>query len=86
MKNKVKITLEFAHEDLIDLALITKAINGLMHEKEEIDNSDITLYWENQNIYVKKMKTKNDYKIQFGEPKWKLKKKNYTKEPYQYLI
>lgn len=69
MKNKVKITLEFVHEDLIDTALITKAINGLLDEKEEIDNSDITLYWENQNIYVKKMKTKNDYKIQFGEPK-----------------
>ena len=69
MQNKVKITLEFAHEDLIDLALITKAINGLLDEKEEIDNSDITLYWENQNIYVKKMKTKNDYKIQFGKHK-----------------
>ena len=69
MKNKVKITLEFAHEDLIDTALITKAVNGLMAEKEEIDNSDITLYWENQNIYVKKMKDKNDYKIQFGEHK-----------------
>ena len=69
MKNKVKITLEFAHEDLIDLALITKAVNGLMYEKEEIDNTDITLYWENQNIYVKKMKAKNDYKIQFGENK-----------------
>lgn len=69
MKNKVKITLEFVHEDLVDLALITKAINGLMDEKEEIDNSDITLYWENQNIYVKKMKAKNDYKIQFGEVK-----------------
>lgn len=69
MKTKVKITMEFVHEDLIDLALITKAVNGLMHEKEEIDNSDITLYWENQNIYVKKMKAKNDYKIQFGEPK-----------------
>ena len=69
MKNKVKITMEFVHEDLIDSALITKAIDGLMDEKEEIDNSDITLYWENQNIYVKKMKTKNDYKIQFGEPK-----------------
>ena len=69
MKNKVKITLEFAHEDLIDTALITKAINGLMDEKEEIDNSDITLYWENQNIYVKKMKANNDYKIQFGENK-----------------
>ena len=69
MKNKVKITLEFAHEDLIDTALITKAVNGLLDEKEEIDNSDITLYWENQNIYVKKMKAKNDYKIQFGEVK-----------------
>lgn len=68
MQNKVKITLEFVHEDLIDSALITKAIDGLMDGKEEIDNSDITLYWENQNIYVKKMKTKNDYKIQFGEP------------------
>lgn len=67
MKIKVKITLEFVHEDLIDTALITKAINGLLDEKEEIDNSDITLYWENQNIYVKKMKAKNDYKIQFGE-------------------
>ena len=69
MKTKVKITLEFAHEDLIDLALITKAINGLLDEKEEIDTSNTTLYWENQNIYVKKMKAKNDYKIQFGEPK-----------------
>ena len=69
MKNKVKITMEFVHEDLIDTALITKAINGLMDEKEEIDNSDITLYWENQNIYVKKMKANNDYKIQFGENK-----------------
>ena len=69
MKNKVKITMEFVHEDLIDIALITKAINGLMHEKDEIDNSDITLYWENQNIYAKKMKAKNDYKIQFGEHK-----------------
>ena len=69
MKTKVKITLEFVHEDLIDTALITKAINGLMYEKEEIDNSDITLYWENQNIYVKKMKAKNDYKIQFGQNK-----------------
>ena len=69
MKTKVKITLEFAHEGLIDLALIAKAINGLMHDKDEIDNSDITLYWENQNIYVKKMRDKNDYKIQFGEPK-----------------
>ena len=69
MKNKVKITLEFAHEDLIDTALITKAVNGLLDEKEEIDNSDITLYWENQNTYVKKMKAKNDYKIQFGENK-----------------
>ena len=56
MKTKVKIILEFAHEDLIDLALITKAINGLLDEKEEIDNSDITLYWENQNIYVKNQK------------------------------
>ena len=69
MKTKVKITLEFAHEDLIDTTLITKAINGLMYEKEEIDNSGITLYCKNQNIYVKKMKTKNDYKIQFGEVK-----------------
>ena len=69
MKNKVKITMEFAHEGLIDLALITKAINGLMYEKDEIDKYDATLYWENQNIYVKKMKAKNDYKIQFGEPK-----------------
>ena len=69
MKNKVKITLEFSHEDLIDLALITKAINGLMYEKEEIDNTELYLYWENQNIYVKKMKAKNDYKIQFGEVK-----------------
>ena len=69
MKNKVKITLEFTHEDLIDTALITKAINGLMDEKEEIDNTDITLYWENQNIYVRKRKNKNDYKIQFGEVK-----------------
>lgn len=69
MKNKVKITMEFVHEDLIDTALITKAINGILDEKEEIDNSDITLYWENQNIYVKKMKAKNDYKIQFGEVK-----------------
>ena len=69
MKTKVKITLEFANNELIDLALIAKAINGLLDEKEEIDNSDITLYWENQNIYVKKMKAKNDYKIQFGEPK-----------------
>ena len=69
MKTKVKITMEFIREDLIDTALITKAIDGLMDEKEEIDNSNITLYWENQNIYVKKMKAKNDYKIQFGEPK-----------------
>ena len=69
MKNKVKITMEFVHEDLIDTSNINKAIYGLLDEKEEIDNSDITLYWENQNIYVKKMKAKNDYKIQFGEPK-----------------
>ena len=44
MKTKVKIILEFAHEDLIDSTLIIKAINGLLDEKEEIDNSDITLY------------------------------------------
>ena len=69
MKNKVKITMEFAYEDLIDTSNINKAINGLLDEKEEIDTSNTTLYWENQNIYVKKMKAKNDYKIQFGEPK-----------------
>ena len=35
MKTKVKITMEFAHEDLIDIALITKSINGFLDEKEE---------------------------------------------------
>lgn len=47
---------------------IQKAINALLNEKEELEK-DITLYWENNNIYVKKMKPKDTYRIYFGEPK-----------------
>lgn len=64
----MKITLQFKKEDLIRMDFIEKAINALLNEKEELEK-DITLYWENHNIYVKKMKPKDTYKIYFGEPK-----------------
>ena len=64
----MKITLEFKKEDLIRMDFIEKAINALLNEKEELKKG-ITLYWENNNIYVKKMKPKDTYKIYFGEPK-----------------
>lgn len=64
----MKITLQFKKEDLIRMDFIEKAINALLNEKEELEK-DITLYWENNNIYVKKMKPKDTYKIYFGEPK-----------------
>ena len=64
----MKITLEFKKEDLIRMDFIEKAINALLDEKEELEK-DITLYWENHNIYVKKMKPKDTYRIYFGEPK-----------------
>ena len=64
----MKITLEFKKEDLIRMDFIEKAINALLNEKEELEK-DITLYWENHNIYVKKMKPKDTYRIYFGEPK-----------------
>ena len=63
----MKITLQFKKEDLIRMDFIEKAINALLNEKEELEK-DITLYWENHNIYVKKMKPKDTYKIYFGEP------------------
>ena len=64
----MKITLEFKKEDLIRMDFIEKAISALLNEKEELEK-DITLYWENHNIYVKKMKPKDTYRIYFGEPK-----------------
>ena len=64
----MKITLEFKREDLIRMDFIQKAINALLSEKEELEKG-ITLYWENNNIYVKKMKPKDTYRIYFGEPK-----------------
>ena len=64
----MKITLQFKKEDLIRMDFIEKAISALLNEKEELEK-DITLYWENHNIYVKKMKPKDTYKIYFGEPK-----------------
>ena len=64
----MKITLEFKKEDLIRMDFIEKAINALLNEKEELEKG-ITLYWENNNIYVKKMKPKDTYKIYFGGPK-----------------
>ena len=64
----MKITLQFKKEDLIRMDFIEKAINALLNEKEELEK-DITLYWENHNIYVKKMKPKDTYRIYFGEPK-----------------
>ena len=64
----MKITLEFKKEDLIRMDFIEKAINALLNEKEELEKG-ITLYWENNNIYVEKMKPKDTYRIYFGEPK-----------------
>ena len=64
----MKITLEFKKEDLIRMDFIEKAINALVNEKEELENG-ITLHWENNNIYVEKMKPKDTYRIYFGEPK-----------------
>lgn len=64
----MKITLKFKTEDLVRMDFIQKAIYALLDEKEELEKG-ITLYWENNNIYVKKMKPKGTYKIYFGEPK-----------------
>ena len=64
----MKITLEFKTEDLVRMDFIQKAIYALLDEKEALEKG-ISLYWENNNIYVKKMKPKDNYKIYFGEPK-----------------
>lgn len=64
----MKIILEFKHKDINDIRTdwIENTINVLFDEKEELDKN-ITLYWENKDIYVCKMKAKDTYKILFGD-------------------
>jgi len=66
----MKIILEFKHKDINDIRTdwIENTINVLFNEKEELDKN-ITLYWEKKDIYVRKMKAKNTYKILFGDRK-----------------
>ena len=66
----MKIILEFKHKDINDIRTdwIENTINVLFDEKEELDKN-ITLYWENKDIYVCKMKAKDTYKILFGDRK-----------------
>lgn len=66
----MKIILEFKHKDINNIRTdwIENTINALFDEKEEIDK-DITLYWEKKDIYVRKMKAKDTYKILFGDRK-----------------
>lgn len=66
----MKIILEFKHKDIDDIRTdwIENTINVLFDEKEELDKN-ITLYWENKDIYVCKMKAKDTYKILFGDRK-----------------
>lgn len=67
--SKLTITLEFDSIDVVRVDFVQKAIYALLDEKEDIDKNDITLHWENHNIYVKKTKSKDSYKVHFGEPK-----------------
>lgn len=66
----MKIILEFKHKDINDIRTdwIENTINVLFDEKEELDKNS-TLYWEKKDIYVYKMKSKNTYKILFGDRK-----------------
>lgn len=62
----MKIIIEIKDDKNIRTDYIKDTIEALLIEKEEIDKANITLYWEKKNIYVKKMKAKNTYKIYFG--------------------
>jgi hypothetical protein len=63
---RIKINLVFETETQIREDYIVDTIRTLLYEKDEIDNSNITLYWENKNIYVKRLNN-GAYKIYFGK-------------------
>lgn len=65
----MKIILEFKHKNVNDIRVdyIEDVIKALLLEKEEIDRNNVVLYWEKKNIYVRKMKPKDTYKILFGD-------------------